>query len=171
VHDRLFAAWADLGLRHVGLRALGSLRLEKGYRDYGHDLDNTDPVDDAGLGFAVRLDQPFLGREAVVAARSTPPRQRLVQVLLERPEPLLHHAEVVHRSGRPIGYVRAGSYGHTLAASVGLAMVALLPGEQGVLDQGWLDTGRWEVDVAGQLQPACVSLRPLYDPRSERVRV
>jgi 4-methylaminobutanoate oxidase (formaldehyde-forming) len=174
VHDRVMAAGEDLGLRHVGLRALGSLRLEKGYRDYGHDLDNTDPVDDAGLGFAVRLDTPFLGRDAVVAARAGgPPRQRLVQVLLERPEPLLHHAEVVHRSGRPVGYVRAGSYGHTLGSAVGLAMVALAPGEQGeqgALDQAWLDAGRWEVDVAGELQPASVSLRPLYDPRSERVR-
>jgi len=170
VHDRLLDAGADLGLRHVGLKALGSLRLEKGYRDYGHDLDNTDPVDDAGLGFAVRPDLPFLGRDAVLAARARPPRQRLVQVLLERPEPLLHHAEVVHRSGRPVGYVRAGSYGHTLGAAVGLAMIALVPGEQGALDEAWLDAGQWEVDVAGELQPACVSLRPLYDPRSERVR-
>jgi 4-methylaminobutanoate oxidase (formaldehyde-forming) len=91
-------------------------------------------------------------------------------VLLQRPEPLLHHAEGVHRSGRPVGYVRAGSYGHTLGAAVGLAMVALGPREQGALDQAWLDAGRWEVDVAGELQPASVSLRPLYDPRSERVQ-
>ena len=69
-----------------------------------------------------------------------------------------------------MGYVRAGSYGHTLGAAVGLAMVALAPGEQGALDQAWLDAGRWEVDVAGELQRASVSLRPLYDPRSERVR-
>jgi 4-methylaminobutanoate oxidase (formaldehyde-forming) len=170
VHDRLMAAGAGLGLQHVGLKALGSLRLEKGYRDYGHDLDNTDPVDDAGLGFAVRVDIPFLGRDAVFAARSRPPRQRLVQVLLGSPEPLLHHAEVVHRSGRSVGYVRAGSYGHTLGAAVGLAMVGLAPEEQGEIDQAWLDAGRWEVDIAGELHPAFVSLRPLYDPRSEQVR-
>ncbi|HYY09929.1 MAG TPA: FAD-dependent oxidoreductase, partial [Kineosporiaceae bacterium] len=174
VHDRLLAAGADLGLRHVGLKALGSLRLEKGYRDYGHDLDNTDPVDDAGLGFAVRIDKPggFVGRDAVLAARAAgAPRQRLVHVLLRDPQPLLHHAEVVHRSGRAAGYVRAGSYGHTLGASVGLAMVTLDPGESGPLDQAWLDAGEWCVDVAGELHPADLSLRPLYDPRGERVRV
>jgi 4-methylaminobutanoate oxidase (formaldehyde-forming) len=172
VHDRLLGAGAGLGLRHVGLKALGSLRLEKGYRDYGHDVDNTDPVDDVGLGFAVRADKPFLGREAVLAARAGgPPRQRLVQVLLDRPEPLLHHAEVVHRSGRPVGYVRAGSYGHTLGRSVGLAMVALGPREDGPLDQAWLDAGQWQVDVAGDLHPATVSLEPRYDPASRRVRV
>ena len=172
-YDRLLAAGAPLGLRPVGLAALGSLRLEKGYRDYGHDVDNTDAVDEAGLGFAVRVGKAdgFVGREAVVARRAAgPPRQRLVQVLLADPEPLLHHAEVVHRSGRPVGYVRAAGYGHTLGGSVGLAMVALAPGERGPLDQGWADSGRWEVDVAGVLHPARVSLDPLYDPHSERVR-
>jgi 4-methylaminobutanoate oxidase (formaldehyde-forming) len=49
-------------------------------------------------------------------------------------------------------------------------MVALAPDEHGPLDQAWLDAGRWEVDVAGELHPASVSLRPLYDPRAERVR-
>ncbi len=120
-----------------------------------------------------RMGKPaaFLGREAVAAHRAAgPPRQRLVQVLLSDPEPLLHHAEVVHRSGRPVGYVRAASYGHTLGSAVGLAMVALAPGERGPLDQAWIDAGRWEVDVAGVLQPASLSLSPLYDPRSERVR-
>jgi 4-methylaminobutanoate oxidase (formaldehyde-forming) len=173
VYDRLLAAGAPFGLRPAGLAALGSLRLEKGYRDYGHDVDNTDAVDEAGLGFAVRIDKPggFVGRAAVLAHRAAgPPRQRLVQVLLSDPEPLLHHAEVVHRSGRPIGYVRAAAYGHTLGASVGLAMVALAPGERGPLDQAWADAGRWEVDIAGVRHPARVSLEPLYDPRSERVR-
>src|SRR5919199_2347298 len=156
VHDRLLAAGQDLGLRHAGLKALGSLRLEKGYRDYGHDLDNTDPVDDAGLGFAVRLDTPggFLGCEAVMARRAEgPPRQRLVQVLLADPEPLLYHAEVVYRSGRPVGFMRSGSYGHTLGAAVGLAIVRLDGDEQGPLDEDWLEHGAWEVDVAGRRVP------------------
>jgi 4-methylaminobutanoate oxidase (formaldehyde-forming) len=162
VYDRVLAASA----RPVGLKALGSLRLEKGYRDYGHDVDNTDPVDDVGLGFAVRMGKPggFLGCEAVLEHRSRPVRQRLVHVLLRDPEPLLFHAEVVHRDGRPVGYVRAGSYGHTLGGAVGLAMVD-------VADVDALSAGSWEVDVAGRLVPADVSLAPLYDPRSERVRV
>ena len=90
-------------------------------------------------------------------------RQRLVHVLLRDPEPLLFHAEVVHRDGQPVGYVRAGSYGHTLGGAVGLAMVD-------VEDPDSLGSGRWEVDVAGRLVPAEVSLAALYDPRSERVR-
>ncbi|MGZ4602451.1 MAG: GcvT family protein, partial [Kineosporiaceae bacterium] len=172
VFDRVLEAGGACGLRHVGLKALGSLRLEKGYRDYGHDVDNTDAVDEAGLGFAVRMDVPggFLGREAVAARRSAgPPRQRLVHVLLSDPEPMLFHAEVVHRNGRAVGYLRSGSYGHTLGGAVGLAMVSPVNGDQ-ACDEEWLAGGRWEVDVAGELIPAAVSSCPLYDPRSERVR-
>jgi glycine cleavage system aminomethyltransferase T/glycine/D-amino acid oxidase-like deaminating enzyme len=165
VYERLVAVGKAAGLRHAGLKALGSLRLEKGYRDYGHDVDNTDPVDDVGLGFAVRVGKPggFLGCEAVVEHRARPPRQRLVHVLLRDPEPLLFHAEVVHRDGQAVGYVRAGSYGHTLGGAVGLAMVE-------VEDLETVGAGGWQVDVAGGLVDAEVSLTPFYDPTSERVR-
>src|SRR5574339_1055106 len=68
VYEQVVQAGARLGLVHAGLRALGSLRMEKGYRDYGHDLDNTDDAFGTGLGMFVDLDKPggFIGREAVL---------------------------------------------------------------------------------------------------------
>jgi glycine cleavage system aminomethyltransferase T len=170
VYDRLVAAGKPLGVRHAGLKALASLRMEKAYRDYGHDIDNTDSVLEAGLGFAVDFDKPggFIGREAVLAQRAAGPlERRLVQVLLRDPEPLLYHAEIVRRNGRPLGYVRAASYGHTLGGAVGLAMIDA--GEP--VDQAWIDRGDWDIDVAGRSVPANVSLRPLYDPQMARIRV
>jgi 4-methylaminobutanoate oxidase (formaldehyde-forming) len=167
VYDLLVDAGAAYGLRHAGLKALASLRMEKGYRDYGHDIDNTDTVYEAGLGFAVDLDHDFIGRDAVLARKSEGvPTRRLVQVLLTDPEPLLFHAEPVLRDGKPVGYVRAASYGHTLGGAVGLAMVE---GGQPV-DKEWLESGSWEVDVAGRLHEARVSLRPLYDPTNSRIK-
>jgi glycine cleavage system aminomethyltransferase T/glycine/D-amino acid oxidase-like deaminating enzyme len=170
VYDLLVAAGAAHGLRHAGLKALASLRMEKGYRDYGHDIDNTDSVLEAGLGFAVDLEKPggFLGRDAVLAARAEGPlTRRLVQVLLTDPEPLMFHAEPVLRNGKPVGYVRAASYGHTLGGSVGLAMVGA-GGEP--VDKAWVQDADWQVDVAGRLCPARASLRPLYDPQNLRVK-
>ena len=169
VYDRLVEAGEDLGLVHAGLKALASLRMEKGYRDYGHDIDNTDTVLEAGLGFAVSLKKPggFIGRDAVVAQKAAGPlKKRLVQILLEDPEPMMFHAEFVKRNGEPISYIRAASYGHTLGGAVGLAMIEA----DEPITQGWLDAGRWEVDVAGKLYPAVASLRPLYDPKMERVK-
>jgi 4-methylaminobutanoate oxidase (formaldehyde-forming) len=169
VYDQLVLAGATAGLRHAGLKALASLRLEKGYRDYGHDIDNTDSVLEAGLGFSVALEKPggFVGRDAVLAAKAAgPPARRLLQVLLTDPAPLLHHGEVVHRNGAAVGYVRAASYGHTLGGAVGLAMVDA--GQP--LTGAWLEEADWEVDVAGARVPAAVSLRPLYDPTNARIR-
>ncbi|MGH8894575.1 MAG: GcvT family protein [Actinomycetes bacterium] len=167
VYDRLVEAGDVFGLTHAGLKALASLRMEKGYRDYGHDIDNTDSVLEAGLGFAVDLDHDFIGRGAVEQKKAEGPlSRRLVQVLVSDPEPLMYHAEPVLRDGKPVGYVRAASYGHTLGGAVGLAMVD--GGEP--IDKAWLEGAEWEVDIAGRLYPATASLRPLYDPTNSKIK-
>jgi glycine cleavage system aminomethyltransferase T len=168
VYDRIIAAGEEFGLAHAGLKALGSLRMEKGYRDYGHDIDNTDVPYEVGLGFALDLKKPagFIGKEAVLAQKARGPlTRRLVQVLIKDPQPLMFHAEVVHRDGVPVGYVRAASYGHTLGGAVGLAMIE----PKVVVDEDYLGSGRWEVDIAGRRYPAAVSARPLYDPQMKRI--
>ena len=157
---------------HAGLRALGSLRMEKAYRDYGHDLDNTDDPYETGLGFAVDLKKPhgFLGKDALLARKARGPlKRRLVQVLVQDPAPQMFHAEIVLRDDVAVGYVRAASYGHTLGGAVGLAMVE--PKRADSVDQAYLDAGRWEVEIAGRRHPAIVSLKPLYDPKNERIRL
>jgi glycine cleavage system aminomethyltransferase T/glycine/D-amino acid oxidase-like deaminating enzyme len=169
VYDRLVAAGAHFGLRHAGLKALASLRMEKGYRDYGHDIDNTDNAFETGLGLFVDLHKPsgFIGREAALKQKAAGPMtRRLAQVLVKDPEPMLFHAEIALRNGKPVGYIRAGSYGHTLGGAVGLAM--LEAGEP--IDAAWLSEGRWEVDIAGTRYPVKVSLKPLYDPEMKRIK-
>jgi len=170
VYDRLVAAGRPLGLRHAGLKALASLRMEKGYRDYGHDIDNTDTVLEAGLGFAVAMDKPggFIGRDAVLAQKAGGPlARRLVQVLLADPEPLLFHAEIVSRNGKPAGYIRSASYGFTLGGAVGLAMIDA--GQP--IDQAYVASGEWTVQVGAAVHEATASLRPLYDPAGKRVQM
>jgi 4-methylaminobutanoate oxidase (formaldehyde-forming) len=170
VYDLIVRDGKRFGLLHAGLKALASLRMEKGYRDYGHDIDNTDCPLEVGLGFAVDLDKPggFVGRDALVARRQRGPlTRRLVSVRLVDPLPLLYHAEVIHRNGVPVGYIRAASYGHTLGASVGLAMVDA--GNE-PLTASWLSEGQWTIEVVNEHHKAVVSLRPFYDPDSTRIR-
>ncbi len=170
VYDRLAEAGRSVDLRHAGLKALGSLRMEKGYRDYGHDIDNTDTVLEAGLGFAVALDKPggFIGRDAVLAQKARGPlTRRLVQVLVTDPDPLMFHAEVVCRNGVPAGYIRSASYGFTLGGAVGLAMIdAAEP-----INQAYLDSGDWTVRIGTSVYPAVTSLRPMYDPGNKRIKM
>jgi glycine cleavage system aminomethyltransferase T/glycine/D-amino acid oxidase-like deaminating enzyme len=171
VYDALHGAGPAFGFRNVGLDAMGSLRLEKAYRDFGLDIDNIDTPFDVGLGFAVAMDKPggFIGRDALQRARDAqagPPRRRLVQVLVEDPEPLLYAGEPVLRDGAWFGYNRAGAYGHTLGGAVGLAMVE----DEGGIPAQAIEGGRFEIDIAGVRYPARASLRPMYDPDRLRIK-
>lgn len=169
VFDTLWEAGEEIGLKLCGLQALDSLRMEKAYRDYGHDIDNTDTPFEVGLGFAVDFDKRggFIGRDTLLRHReSGPPKYRLVQFLLEDPEPLLYYSEPIFRDGVFTGYVMAGNYGHTLGASVAVGHVNH---EAGVTRE-YIQNGSYEIEVADERYPAKVSLRAFYDPKNERVR-
>jgi glycine cleavage system aminomethyltransferase T/glycine/D-amino acid oxidase-like deaminating enzyme len=169
VYDRIVEVGAQFDLKHAGLKALASLRMEKGYRDYGHDIDNTDEPYESGLGFAVDLKKEggFLGKEALLKKKEQGPlTRRLAQILVLDPEAMLYHAEVIRRNGKMMGYVRAGSYGHTLGGSVGLFMIEA--GEP--IDQKYIDAGDWDIEIAGNTYKAKVSLKPMFDPEMKKIK-
>jgi 4-methylaminobutanoate oxidase (formaldehyde-forming) len=168
VYDMLVEAGEAVGLKHAGLQALDTLRMEKPYRDYGNDIDNMDTPLEAGLGFFVDFDKPggFIGREALLRQKEEGLKQRFVQFLLQDPEPLLHGGEPIHRNGACGGYIRAGGYGHTLGGAVGLGFVENKAG----VTPDYIKSGSYEIEVAGVRYPATASLRPMYDPKNQKVR-
>ena len=161
-YETLRDAGANVGAKHVGLHAMDSLRLEKAFRHFGHDITAEDHVVDAGLSFAVKTDKAdFIGRDAVLRRKEEGPKARLLQFKLKDPEPLLYHNEAVLRDGEVVGYLSSGNYGHHLGAAMGLGYV---PAMKGVLEP------KYEIEIAGKLYEAEVSLKPMYDPKSERMR-
>jgi len=172
VFDAIAHAGASHGLRLVGMQAMESLRLEKAYRHFGHDISDDDHVLEAGLGFAVKLDKPrsaigdFIGREAVLSKRSNGLSRRLLQFKLQDPEPLLYHSEPIIADGELVGYLTSGAYGHTLGGAVGLGYVSCRRGETAEA----LLSRRYEIEVAGRTVPAIASLKPMYDPSGARTR-
>ena len=173
VFEQIMVAGRPHGLQLVGLHAMDSLRLEKAYRHFGHDIGDEDHVLEAGLGFAVKIDKPrgtfgdFLGREAVLAKRETGLTRRLVQFKLTDPQPLLYHTEPVLHDARVVGYLSSGAYGHTLGAAIGLGYVRCRPDEP--VEE--MLAKRYQIEVAGNRFPADASLRPFYDPFSVRIRM
>ena len=170
VYDRIIEVGAGYGLVHAGIETLESARTEAGRRDYGLDMENSDTALEAGLGFAVDFDKPggFVGREALLAQKESGPlKTRLVQFLLEDPEPLIYGEEPILRDGKAVGYMRSGAYGHTLGGAMGFGYV---DNDDGVTVD-FLKTGRFEIVVAGERFAASASLRPMYDPKNERVRM
>ncbi|WP_137701033.1 GcvT family protein [Marimonas lutisalis] len=164
--ESLWQAGQDMGLKLCGMHMMDSCRIEKAFRHFGHDITPEDNVIDAGLGFAVDLSKPdFIGKSAVAARKEGGPKSRMLQFLLQDPEPLLYHNEPILRDGEIVGYLSSGAYGHHLGAAVGMGYVPCA-GESAadVL------ASSYEIDVMGTRVPATASLKPLYDPKSERVR-
>jgi 4-methylaminobutanoate oxidase (formaldehyde-forming) len=172
VFETLIDAGQVFDMRLAGVLAMDSLRLEKAYRHFGHDISDEDHVLEAGLGFAVKTGKTpgrlghFIGREAVLAKRKAGVSRRLVQLKLDDPEPLLFHTEPVLADGQIVGHVLSGGYGHTLGAAIGLAYV---PAEPGSTAESCL-VRRYEIEVAGHRFAATASLKPLYDPAGVRTK-
>ncbi|MEM7631749.1 MAG: FAD-dependent oxidoreductase [Pseudomonadota bacterium] len=167
VFEVLHEAGQDMGLKLCGMHMMDTCRTEKGFRHFGHDITCEDHVLEAGLGFAVKTDKPdFIGRDAVLRKKETGLETRLVQFKLTDPEPLLYHNEPIVRDGEIVGYLSSGSYGHHLGAAVGMGYVPC-KGEAAADMLG----STYEIDVAGTRVRAEASLKPLYDPKSERVKV
>lgn len=168
VFEALIEAGKPHGMRLAGYHALNSLRIEKAYRHWGHDITDEDTPIQAELGFALAWDKPagFIGREALLAARGRPPLRRLVTFLLEDAEPLLHHNEPIWRDGVRVGHVTSGMFGHTLGYPIGLGYVAH---PEGVTD-AFIRDGTFEIEIAGQRHTARATLKPPYDPPGGRVR-
>jgi 4-methylaminobutanoate oxidase (formaldehyde-forming) len=169
VYDTIAEAGQEYGLRPAGYHALDSLRMEKAYRSWGHDISAGDTPLEAGLGFAVAWDKPggFTGRDALLRQKQAGVRRRLVQFRLRDPDAFAYHDEPVYRDGDLAGRVSSAAYGHSLGGAVALGYVtAPEPGTP----PSWYTAGAYEIEIAGQRVPADASLRPRYDPRSERPR-
>ena len=165
--ETLHAAGQPLGLKLCGMHTMDSCRIEKAFRHFGHDITSEDNVVDAGLSFAVDLSKPdFIGKAAVAARKESGPKARMVQFLLQDSQPLLYHNEPILRDGEIVGYLSSGGYGHTLGAAVGLGYV---PSEGQSAAE--VLASSYEIDVKGTRVKATASLKPMYDPKSEKVRV
>jgi len=137
------------------------MRLEKGYRVWGSDLTTDTTPDEAGLGFAVRTGIDFLGRDALLAARtSTAPARRLRCLTLDDPRIVCLGTEPVRVDGQAVGRVTSGGYGYRVDQSIAYAY---LPS---TVDEG---TGV-EVGVFGNWCGATVAREPLFDPTGARIR-
>ncbi|MFO0406761.1 MAG: glycine cleavage T C-terminal barrel domain-containing protein, partial [Labrys sp. (in: a-proteobacteria)] len=167
VFDRIVAAGPRHGLKLAGLHALDSLRIEKAYRHWGHDIGDEDTPLDSGLMFAVKFDKgDFLGREALLRQREAGSDRRLVQFLLEDPMPLLYHDEPVWRDGVMVGRTTSGAYGHVLGGAVGLGYI-----RSGAVPMAeFVSSGRFEIEVAGNRIGARASLAPMWDPKGLRIK-
>ena len=167
VFETLVEAGADHGLKLVGLHAMDSCRIEKGFRHWGHDITDEDHVVDAGLGFAVKTKakDAFVGRDAVLQRRADGAKNRMLQFKVDDPDVMLFHNEALVRDGEIVNIITSANYGHALGGAIGMGYV---PCEGESADQ--VLASNYEVEVAGVRHAATASLAPMYDPKAERMK-
>jgi 4-methylaminobutanoate oxidase (formaldehyde-forming) len=168
VFAELQQAGAEYGIRNVGLHAVNSLRLEKGFRHWGHDIGSEDNLIQAGLSFAAKPDAgDFIGRDAFARQKAAGlPDRRLLQFKLDNPEPLLYHNEPIVMEGEIVGYLTSGMYGHSVGAAIGMGYVAVPE-----LTADRIREASFEIEIAKERFSAQASLRALYDPSASRMKM
>jgi len=168
--DYLWEKGRSHGLSLAGMHTLDSCRIEKKFVHYGHDVAEVDTPLECGLGFVCDIDNggDFIGRDAIAKQKESKSfmTKRLVQFLLEDANAMLYHHEPILKDGKIVGHLTSGNYGHTLGGSVGLGYVET----DEAVTREYIDSGKFEIDVAGEHITAKASLGALYDPQAKRMR-
>ena len=155
------ATGAGLGIRPVGLQAMSSLRLEKGYRAWGQDMTTEHNPYEAGLGFAVRPAKgEFVGRDALAGLSEDTVLRRLRSLTVDDGRSVVLGSEPVFLDGLPAGYVTSAAFGYTVGRPLAYAW---LPASATV-------GTRVEIEYFGRRIPATVADEPLVDPGMTRIR-
>ena len=169
LYDELTAAGADLGLTDAGMYALTSLRIERGYRAWGHDVTPDDTPLEAGLAFATKLKSgiPFIGRKALLGQKQRGLSRRLIHLRFRDPAVFPLGDEPIVKNGAVLGQVTSAAYSHTLGTSLAMGYVALdgRPVAELIADGGL------EVRIAGDRHAVDAATTPFFDPKGDRMRV
>ncbi len=167
VYERLHAAGSSHGLRNGGYRAIETLRLEKGYRAWGSDIGPDHTPDEAGLGWAVKMNSniEFKGRSAVQAQREKGIMKIMATFTCDG-DVILSGRETIYRNGKRCGWLSSAGCGHTVGKSIGMGYVR---GER-VIDKRYVLSADYELEVATQRVKAEVTLEPLIDPYMKKIK-
>ncbi len=165
--DALLVVGRGFGLQPAGMHAVDALRLEKGFRHWGHDIVYGDNLVEAGLTFTAKPEKavPFIGRDAFVKQKMAGiANRRMACFLLKESEPLLFHNEPILMDGKAVGYLTSGNYAHHLGAAIGMGyVVADVP-----ITAELIANCEFAIQINGRAVPARASLRPFYDSTSAR---
>ncbi len=159
--DILWEAGQDLGVIAAGRSAFNSLRLEKGYRSWGSDMDTEHDPFSAGLGFAVRAaKEEYIGKEAAEKHRNEPAAKRLRCLTVDDGKSMVMGKEPVFVGGEPAGYVTSAAFGHTVHKPVAYAW---LPA---TMEEGQ----KVQISYFGKMVEASIVSEPLVDPDMVKIR-
>jgi len=168
VYEALMDAGEKYRIVNAGYRAIESLRLEKGYREWGTDITSDNTPFEAGLGWAVKIntEAEFTGREALLYQQKKPLKKMLACFTIDDPEVVLLGRETIIRNGEVVGWLSSGGWGYTVGKNIGYGYVRHPNG----VDRVFLDSGSYELEIATDMYDCTLHSGPLYDPGMIQVK-
>ncbi len=158
----LYRALADRGARPAGLFAQTSMRIEKRFLAYGHELDtDVDPIQ-VGLGFALAWDTDFVGREALAARRDVAPSRAIVSLVFDDPHAVPLGNEPVYDGATIVGKTTSAAFGYRVGRPIALASIAVDSAGEGTA---------LTIAVGGRRYTASVTPGAAFDPAGSRMRI
>jgi glycine cleavage system aminomethyltransferase T/glycine/D-amino acid oxidase-like deaminating enzyme len=161
--QQLFDAMVNAGAKTAGLFAQTSMRIEKRFLAFGHDLDTDINPFQAGLGFTLDWESDFIGKAVLLEHRDQSPASKLVSIVLDSADAQPLGNEPVYHDGRIIGKTTSAAFGYRVGRPVAIALV-------NSQDEKNLDGLDVDVDIAGSQNAGTIILNPAYDPEGSNMR-
>ena len=162
LYSALLEAGRDLGVGPVGSRALGSLRIEKGYGSWGREYSPEYWPHESGLGQLVKGDKDFLNKAAWQEIANNPPREQMVILeILAKTADATGGEPIFLPDGTPIGQVSSGAYGYSVEKSLALGYIKTNTAQPG---------DKLDVAILGLPHEATLLAAPPFDPHGKRLR-
>ncbi len=162
LYETLTQAGADLGLRPFGMRAMMSLRLERGFGSWMREFRPDFTAAETGIDRFIRFEKnDFIGRDAAAAERDTPPARGLATFVVDADDADVVADEPIWQGDDVVGFCTSGGYAHYIGKSVAIGM---MPRE--LIKDG----ASFEIEILGERRKATLVTEPLLDPKGERMR-
>ena len=166
LYDTLHDAGKTFELRDAGYYAIDSLRVEKAYRAWGHELSVLENPFEAGLSFTIDWDSNFVGKERLSLEKSKPLKQRLISLHTDNMSTPIWGGEPILLNGQVVGNVTSSNYAHSVGGQIALGYVK----HDNVGEKGFVKRSEFCIDVGGNELSARGTLRPMFDPKNRRVQ-
>lgn len=161
VYEAILEAGKSWGLKLVGLLAAsGMLRLEKGYLSGKEYNESINPYE-AGVGWSVKLDTDFIGRDALAEIKKNGPARKLMGFVMDDKEKTASGGEEVSAGGKVVGKVTAATYSPILGKSIGLAYIDAACALEGTAVT---------ISLEGAAESAQLCAKTMYDPEGARLK-
>ena len=170
IFERLYAKNVSGSVKLAGYHALNSLRMEKGYLHWGHDIGIEENPFEAGVGFCVNFNKesPFLGQAALEKKKDSATKKRKINFALSNNDLFMYHNEPILFDGKIVGEITSGMYGFYLDKSLGMGYISA---SDSCSIEEMISLQKFEIEIAETKYKADGSIKCFYDPGRKKILI